>query len=309
MWIKMVKRLKDIGRAIDKRTVGWDRVLSNIRGNDMAVTLRNGIVLGLSIALNWAAWAEPQDFFEGEVEYRVPVSDSSFKSFSLFKVSKFVVTKDEFGSFSIDLDLPRDLTAGKTISVNLVQSERDGHKISFTKDIGTAECLVPQTWETAKCTYRFNDQFKALVPLDEANKYLNQKYKNDGTLEKRKQVALNQFLKSTDPIGEAFPRAQSCLACSQGNGVWDIQYTTPNGNQISSVMELVQKEGRYFNKDGSGSLSQVIYQGNIATGTWKYGNSTGWFEFKFEGDTFDGSWGNGRPGTPKVGRWTGSRLE
>jgi|GEM_PF-5927085 len=274
----------------------------------LAVTFASVATVGVSLT----AWAAPSAQYKGEVEYSVPVPRADLKPFSTFFVSRFEVFQDEDSAqFRLQLTLPRDLVGGQTVEVELVETGRQGSKISFTKDIGDAVCDVPRDWDTAKCTYKFNENLRDQVGIPEARAYLAKKYKGDRNLAKRDEVAVGIFL-STDSVGVADLRGfgSACSACTLGNGTWTSEYT--NGtNVIEAELEFSRRTGHYFNNSGFGDLKNISYAGNVATGTWTYGGSQGWFRFVFdpESETFAGNWGSGAVGSPAKGTWTGSRLQ
>jgi len=267
---------------------------------------------GALFMIGGTAYAAREPAFRGEGEYVVPVTDASLKPFSRFVLNDVKVTKNDDGLYVMVVELPYDLTGGERIRIDLVEQFSDAATILLVNPDGNgfAECKGA-TWATAQCRYEFDGlkpKFAAKLSDGTLTGFLRGKYKGDVNLSKREGVSTTF---GTEPIGEMLlqPLDSACLGCSLGNGEWDSEYTTASGESVFAPLSLTRKTGAYFNDSGSGSLLEIKYQGNLATGRWKYGPSSGWFRFTFssDGQEFSGNWGSGAAGSPSAGAWTGTR--
>jgi hypothetical protein len=271
------------------------------------MTATGALFLADGIAL---AAREPS--FRGEGEYVVPVSNASLKPFSKFVLNEVTVSKNADGLFVMVIELPYDLTGGEKIRIDLVENFADDQKIILVNPDGNgfAECKGA-TWATSTCRYEFEGlkaKFAAKLSDGSLSGYVRSKYRGDPALAKREAVTI-QF--GTEAIGEMILQKldAACAGCSLGNGEWESEYTTRTGDLIAAPLSLARRVGTYFNDTGSGTFSDIVYQGHVATGRWKYSTSTGWFRFEFDaqGQNFTGNWGVGNAGSPAVGTWTGFR--
>lgn len=108
-------------------------------------------------------------------------------------------------------------------------------------------------------------------------------------------------------------------------GNWQTTYTDPSGNYENSVAVLQGNSGTYYLPDGNVGYLSNIQEGfppfnpgapessNGIFGYWQAEGSSGWFYWAmigsnpFQPDRFEGSWGFGNFGSPRVGSWNGSR--
>lgn len=258
------------------------------------------------------AFAARETEFRGEGEYIVPVDDPALVPYSRFLLNEVRVLRNDDGLFEMTIELPYDLTGGERVRIDLLEQFSDATTIVLVNPDGNgfAECKGA-TWATSKCRYEFEGlkaKFAAKIADGSLKGYVSAKYRNDASRAKREAVAVTF---GAEPIGELALAAldTGCPGCSLGNGEWESEYTTASGDLIAAPLSLARRKGVYYNDSGSGSISDIAYQGNVMTGRWSYGGSSGWLRFTFEdgGDSFTGSWGLGNAGTPAKGTWTGFR--
>lgn len=258
------------------------------------------------------AFAARENDFRGEGEYVVPVADPTLLPYSRFLLNEVRVSKNDDGLYEMEIELPYDLTGGERVRIELLEQFSDATTIILVNPDGNgfAECKGA-TWATAKCRYEFEGlkaKFAAKLADGSLKEYVGAKYRNDAHRAKREAVAVTF---GAEPIGELVLGAldSGCPGCSIGNGEWESEYTTASGSLVAAPLSLARRTGVYYNESGSGTLSDLVYQGNVATGRWSYGGQSGWLRFTFEddGNAFTGNWGLANVGTPAKGTWSGFR--
>ena len=266
--------------------------------------MRTSLFFACLSAIAGVAQAQPRsNNMNADMDYSVPTPNRpDLVPYASFGVQWQIHMQN--GHHILSFDLPAEIQAGNPTTIELRDTNPNaqrGQTAHFQGQNGYADCNGGD-WDNVKCDMHFQNLPPFNKPM--SDQFLDNEF-GPGSPQGTATKSVAEIF-GYEPIG-VVQKHDDCSDCDVGNGTWSVRFF--NGQWIDASMTLNGHSGSYQSGSSLGSITDIDYNGMLASGHWSMGGQNGWFRFQFQNSgSFTGDWGYGQNvGQNSRGQWNGQR--